>query len=71
MEDYPVSQIDFESRFSTEDSYVEYLTKIRWPDGFQCPKCQSSKYWRYGTILKCASCRKNVRFLAGTLFQKI
>ena len=69
MEDYPLSQIDFERRFPDEASCAEYLGKVRWPEGPRCPKCQGSRFWSYGSILKCCGCRKNLRLLSGTLFQ--
>ena len=69
MEDYPLSQIDFERRFPDEASCAEYIVTVRWPEGPRCPNCQGSKFWNYGTTLKCAGCRKNLRILSGTLFQ--
>jgi transposase-like protein len=69
MDEYPTSQLDFEQKFASEDACIEYLIKIRWPQGPRCPKCQHDKFWRYGTILTCSKCRKNFRILAGTLFQ--
>ncbi len=30
---------EFNRLFPDEEACVEYLTKLRWPDGFVCPKC--------------------------------
>lgn len=39
MEDYPKTLLEFEQRFRTEEACIEYLFKLRWPEGFQCPRC--------------------------------
>ncbi|MCP3953773.1 MAG: transposase [Desulfobacterales bacterium] len=38
-EDFPCSQIEFDKRFSTEQACRDYLIDMKWPDGFNCPKC--------------------------------
>ena len=45
MEDYPKTILSFEKTFSTEQACREYLFKLRWPDGFRCPRCGESNYW--------------------------
>lgn len=69
-EDYPKNLWDFESRFKTDADCVEYLIKLRWPNGFVCPGCGSDQAWmvRRGRY-KCRSCRRETSVLAGTLFQ--
>ena len=41
-EDYPRTLIELEERFSTEAACMEYLRKLRWPNGFICPQCQAT-----------------------------
>ena len=37
--DYPKNLFELESRFATNEACQEYLAKLRWPNGFVCPKC--------------------------------
>ncbi|HEX9576748.1 MAG TPA: IS1595 family transposase, partial [Myxococcales bacterium] len=32
--DFPSTQLEFERRFSSEGDCIEYLRRLRWPDGF-------------------------------------
>ncbi|MDP2981762.1 MAG: transposase, partial [Candidatus Latescibacter sp.] len=34
-----ISFFEFQERFQIEDDCFQYLKKIRWPDGYSCPKC--------------------------------
>jgi transposase-like protein/predicted RNA-binding Zn-ribbon protein involved in translation (DUF1610 family) len=70
MEDYPRTLSELEERFSTEEACRKYLAKLRWPNGFVCPKCGGVKMWntRRGLLL-CADCRYQVSVTAGTIFQ--
>lgn len=65
----PTTQLEFEQSFQTEEACINYLISIRWPDGPRCLVCNGDKFWRYGTILTCSSCRQRIRVLAGTVFQ--
>ena len=44
-EDFPCSQVEFDKRFSTEQACRDYLIDMKWPDGFNCPKCGHKEYW--------------------------
>ena len=39
MEEYPTTMLELEGRFSTEEACRDYLAKLRWPEGFRCPRC--------------------------------
>jgi transposase-like protein len=57
-------------RFGNDQSCRNYLEKLRWRDGVQCPKCQGL---RVSSILKrdqydCDSCRYQFSVTAGTVF---
>jgi len=41
--DYPRNFNEFEIFFENEIAYREYVTKIRWLNGFLCPQCDSDK----------------------------
>ena len=69
MEDYPKTTIEFEQRFSTEEACLKYLAKIRWPDGFYCPRCGHKKAWiaKRG-VYRCKNCDYQVSITSGTIF---
>ena len=70
MEDYPRNRAEFEVRFSTETACREYLVKLRWPDGFWCPRCGGRKSWPVRRILlQCAGCGYQSSVTARTIFQ--
>jgi len=70
VEDYPRTIQEFEDRFSTEESCRAYLVKLRWPDGFRCPRCQGSKTVVVrATLFQCCACRRQTSATAGTIFQ--
>lgn len=71
MEDYPRTLMEFESRFSTEEGCRDYLFQIRWPDGFSCPRCKTTKIWTVrGMLYQCASCGYQSSVTAGTIFHR-
>ena len=70
MEDYPRNLAEFEARFSTEAACREYLVRLRWPDGFRCPRCGGRKDWPVrGLLRQCAGCGYQSSVTAGTIFQ--
>lgn len=70
MEDYPRNLIELEKRFDTEEACLEYLIQIRWPEGFQCPKCRYKKAWfTKRSLFHCEQCGFQTSPIVGTLFQ--
>ncbi len=70
QEDYPTNFEEFLERFQSEEDCQEYITKIRWPDGFTCPKCRSPNAWKTDRRLRhCSVCGHQASITAGTLFQ--
>jgi transposase-like protein len=70
MEDYPRTGLELEDRFGTEEACLSYLVKLRWPEGFICPRCQASGGWpaSRGRWI-CRHCRYQASVTAGTIFQ--
>jgi transposase-like protein len=70
MEDFPKTLLEFEDRFATEAACRQYLSGLRWPDGFRCPRCTSASYWltKRG-LYHCEQCGLQTSVLAGTVFQ--
>ena len=68
--DYPETLQEFDDWFATEQSCLDYLQKLRWPDGFICPVCNRHKAWQMKTgLFRCAICKHKTPVLAGTIFQ--
>jgi transposase-like protein len=62
--------MEFERRFASDDACREYLSSLRWPDGFVCPRCQGRTSWRTNRGLwVCGECRSQTSVTAGTIFQ--
>ena len=70
--DYPATFQEFDAWFRTEQMCIDYLFKIRWPDGFVCPKCGTkSDPWPTGRgLLMCSSCGHQATVRAGTIFHR-
>jgi transposase-like protein len=70
VEDFPRDLADFERRFATDAACREYLVRLRWPDGFRCPRCKRNEAWPVrGTLLQCVACGRQTSVTAGTVFQ--
>jgi len=68
-EDFPKNQIDFDARFSDEQSCVEYLFQCKWPKGFRCDVCGHKKYWKSARgLFICTRCERHHSVTAGTIF---
>ena len=70
VEDYPRDLLELEARFSTEQACRGYLFQLRWPDGFECPRCGGRKAWPASDLLwECVGCHRQISVTAGTIFQ--
>lgn len=68
--DYPRTLPEFDEWFATEKACVEYLIRLRWPEGFRCPACSGTKAW--ATVrgnMRCAACHRQTSPTAGTIFE--
>jgi len=71
MERYPVSVMDFQDLFPTDEACYNYLSLMKWPDGFVCSKCQHRDAWKMKKgAYRCKQCRTDTRVTAGTIFDK-
>jgi transposase-like protein len=69
--DYPKTFQQLQTWFATDEACVEYLARLRWPDGFVCPACASTDSWRTSSGLwLCQSCRRKTSVTAGTIFHR-
>lgn len=68
--DYPRTLQEFDVWFSSEARCLEYLQRLRWPQGFDCPACGGGKAWSTARgQLRCAGCQRQTSPIAGTLFE--
>jgi predicted RNA-binding Zn-ribbon protein involved in translation (DUF1610 family) len=59
------------SAFSDDEACTAFLERLRWPEGFVCPECGSSRSWRAGGghWWMCANCGRKTSVIAGTIFE--
>ena len=70
--DYPRSWEQFLDWVPDEGSCVAFLERIRWPEGFVCPRCgEADEAYRVSRgRLMCRHCRYQCTVTAGTVFEK-
>ena len=67
----PKNQIEFEQMFSTEEQCLEFIKKIRFPEGYHCPKCKSTEHWLNNrNLMVCKTCKFELSVTSGTFFHK-
>ncbi len=56
--------------FSTDDDCREILTRLRWPEGVTCPRCQNKNVWWVGSRKQftCSECSYQFSVTTGTIF---
>lgn len=69
--DYPRTMQEFDDRFPNEDACQAYVLRLRWPDGFVCPKCQSTDIPLDTSrgLFYCRACNGQTSITAGTIFE--
>jgi len=68
IEDFPMSQIEFEKRFNTEQACIDYLSNMKWPAGFTCRHCGHKSYWLSSKhLFICTRCEAPHSLTAGTI----
>lgn len=70
-EDFPKTLPEFEKRFGREEQCRTFLTRLRWPQGFVCPKCQSRNGYKLNVrdLFECPDCGRQTSLTAGTIFE--
>ena len=71
LDDFPRTELGFHERFSDEEACREYWARLRWPEGFVCPRCGHKGGYRLKgrEEWECASpqCGKQTSPRAGTV----
>lgn len=69
MSEYPRAVLELRDQFPDEAACRQYLAKLRWPQGFLCPRCQRSEAWLTARgLYHCRQCNHQTSVTAGTLF---
>ena len=65
-----MSEPEFEKLYGDEEQCWDQLVKWRWPSGFTCPHCESTKYCIVGArkLFQCGRCHAQTSVTAGTIF---
>jgi transposase-like protein len=59
----------FPENCTTEADCEDYLFRLRWSEGFHCPRCDHESYYKVKTrkLYECRECRTQVSLTAGTV----
>jgi len=70
--DYPRTWSQFLDWFHSEEACHEYLERLRWSQGFICPRCGAIEepYRISRGRLMCRQCRYQCTLTSGTIFEK-
>ena len=65
-----LSLLEWQKRYGTEKACAKALSKVRWPQGFYCPRCgcKKSSYITTRKMHQCSECKYHVSLTTGTLF---
>ncbi len=67
-----ISFMQFKNLFNGEDDCRKHLFKMRWPEGFQCPRCGHQRYYLISTRnrYECTACHDQASVTVGTVMEK-
>lgn len=68
-----LSLFEFQSKFSSDRDCLEYLSEVKWKEGFKCKKCGYCRYCRgvKEHDRQCSRCNYLESPTAGTLFHRV
>ncbi len=69
---FPETLIEFQEQFPAEAACWKALRRLRWPHGFECPRCGHRKSYPIAgrRLEQCQSCCYQASLTAGTIFHK-
>jgi len=72
MQQKALSLMQFQKKFGTEKACQKHLFRLRWPEGFRCPRCQHGEAYFHRTrhLYHCKACGYQASLTAGTIFHK-
>ena len=68
-----VNSITFNRLFRSDEDCLQYLSLLKWEDGYSCKRCKNDKYCQGKKQLnrRCTKCRYEESPTAGTMFDKV
>lgn len=68
-----VNSITFNRLFKSDEDCLQYLSLLKWEDGYSCKRCKNDKYCQGKKLLnrRCTKCRYEESPTAGTMFDKV
>jgi len=68
-----INIIEFSERFATDDGCRQYLSAIKWENGYHCGKCGHAHYYEIRKVCsrQCINCKYAESATARTLFHKV
>jgi transposase-like protein len=62
--------LDVQNMFATDEKCREILTRFRWPNGVECPRCKSTDnaWLQSRRLFECLACNYQYSVLVGTIF---
>ena len=72
MQQKTLSLLQFQKKFGTEKACQKQLFRLRWPEGFKCPRCGQAEAYFHSKrrLYQCKSCGYQASLTAGTVFHK-
>lgn len=69
--DYPATYQELLAWFPDDQACLDFMARLRWPEGFVCPSCAGREFWRTGKALwMCRGCSRKTSVTAGTIFHR-
>ena len=67
----PTNLLEAARYFEDPDVAVEFVAKLRWPEGPVCPRCEGTEHSYLTTrrVWKCEACKKQFTVKLGTIFE--
>lgn len=68
----PMDLITFQRKFGTEKACRNRLFLMKWPGGYQCPRCGGTRYYHIENrgLYQCTACKHQTSLTAGTVMHK-
>jgi len=69
-----INLLQFQEKFNTKEACQEHLFKLKWPNGYNCPRCGHTIAYetntRKLTLYECANCRYQATVTVDTVMEK-
>lgn len=66
--DFPRNEQEYRRWFRNEQSALDFMERLRWPEGFRCPACGSGGRKNRRNLWRCSGCHRQFSVTAGTTF---